>query len=76
MEVFSMVVWIVAIAVFGGVANNYIKAKSKRAKLAPENEGLEQELDELRTRIETLERIVTDESSQLAREINQLEKSA
>ena len=71
-----MVVWIVAIAVLGGVANNYIKAKNKRAAEAPETEGLESEIDALRARVETLERIVTDERHQLAREINQLEKSA
>ena len=71
MDVFTMVVLIVLVCVGADLANKYIKAqKHKTTELSPD---VEAELDELRARVEVLEKIVTDEKYQLSRDINALE---
>ena len=74
MDVFTMVVIIVAVSCVAGVANNYLKNQRHRDRNAAD-EGRIAELDELRERIEVLEKIVTDEKYTLNREINDLERN-
>jgi len=75
MDVFTMVVIIVAISCGAGAYNNYLKTRKQEAKSAP-TEDVMAELDDLRQRVEVLEKIVTDEKYQLHRELNNLERSA
>ena len=75
MDVFTMVVIIVAIACGAGAYNNYLKTRRQESKSAP-SEELRAELDALRERVETLEKIVTDDKYQLHRELSELERSA
>ena len=75
MDVFTMIVIIVAISCGAGVYNNYLKTRKHEAKSAP-SEDVIAELDALRARVEVLEKIVTDEKYQLHRELNNLENSA
>lgn len=69
------VVAIVAI-VFGSIYamyDLYIKAKMKKERSSSVNEKeLQKEIAELRSRLEVLEKIVTDEGYQLKKEINAL----
>ena len=71
-NVFVMVAVIVIVTTIGGAYNNYLKTQRKNAEVG-DREGLEAELDELRERIEVLEKIVTDQKYQLSREIDGLE---
>lgn len=71
MDVFTMVVLIVIVCVGADTANKYIKAQKAKAQDLPSD--IEAELDELRERVEVLEKIVTDEKYQLSRDINALE---
>ena len=66
-----MVVLIVAIACAAGAADSYFKAQRQRNEVA-DRDAIEDELDELRERIEVLEKIVTDDRARLEREIEQL----
>jgi len=75
MDVFTMVVIIVAISCGAGAYNNYLKTRKLEAKSAP-SEDLLAEVDALRERIEVLEKIVTDEKFHLQQELNKLERSA
>ena len=70
MDPFIMVVLIVALCVGADTINKYIKAQKAKPVV---DEDLEAELDELRARIEVLEKIITDEKYQLSRDINALE---
>jgi len=71
MDVFTMVVIIVTVSVGAGVLNNYMK--TQRSKHTQQNQdGLSQEVAELRARVEVLEKIVTDEKYQLNKELNAL----
>ena len=72
MDVFTMVAIIVAASCAAGVANNYFKAKGVQDEVE-NSEGLAAELDELRSRIEVLEKIVTDPKHQLKSELEALE---
>ena len=71
MDVFTMVVLIVLVCVGADTANKYFKAQKAKVQELPED--IEAELDELRERIEVLEKIVTDQKYQLSRDINALE---
>ncbi len=75
MDVFTMVVIIVVVSCTAGVFNNFIQAKKKQ-QAADVDESLTTELDELRERVEVLEKIVTDEKYHLVRELNELERRA
>ena len=74
MDVFTMVVIIVTVSCLAGVANNYFKSKERSDEEAPDE--LLAELDELRGRIEVLEKIVTDERYHLTKELDKLERQA
>jgi len=75
MEVFEMVVLIVAIACVAGVINNYLKNQRLRLKGAPAEDVLA-ELDAVKQRVAALEEIVTDERYELRRELDRLERQA
>ncbi len=75
MDVFTMVAIIVVASCAAGMYKDHVK--SKRAREAGEvDESVEMELDELRQRIEVLEKIVTDERYHLEKEIDNLERQA
>jgi hypothetical protein len=75
MEVFSMIVWIVAISCGAGVINNYLKTKRMAPKGAP-GEDVLAEIEALRQRVAALEAIVTDDRYDLRRELDRLERQA
>ena len=75
MEVFTMVVLIVAISCGAGVINNYLKNQRLSGRSAPSEEVLA-EIDALKRRVAALEAIVTDERYELNREIDRLERQA
>jgi hypothetical protein len=75
MDVFTMVVVIVAISCLAGIINNYLKNQRLMLKGAP-SENLAGELDELKKRVAALEEIVTDERYELRRELDRLERQA
>ena len=72
MDVFEFVILITIIG--GGIhlSKLWIYAAAQR-DTAVRAESLEREVDELRARVETLERIVTDDKYALDREIEKLE---
>lgn len=75
MNVYTMIVVIVAISTFAGVFNNYLKTRRHEARNAS-SPDLEAELETLRQRVAALEEIVTDEGYRLHREIDRLERQA
>ena len=76
MEVFTMVVLIVLIACGTGVINEHFKTRRKELEQSSAGGEVLDELDLLRERVEVLEKIVTDKSYQLERDINHLERRA
>jgi hypothetical protein len=75
MDVFTMVVIVVVVGCAAGVLNNFIEAKKKEPDLE-QDEGLSVQVDELRGRVEVLEKIVTDGKYNLSRELDELERHA
>ncbi len=75
MDVFTFVIIVVLIGCGSGVINNYMKNQRNRTKVSIDEEA-QQELVELRERIEILEKIVTDEKYQLQRDLDHLERQA
>ena len=70
MDGVTMVVLIVLIACSASVAGKYLKIREReRAEL---DSAARQELDDLKSRVEVLERIVTDQKRDLSQEIDQL----
>ena len=72
MEVFTMVVLIVLISCGAGVLNNYLKNRRLAAQAAPDEDQWA-EFQQLRERVEVLEKIVTEDKYQLNKELNRLE---
>ncbi len=71
MDVFTMVVIIVFIACATSVAAKYFDNRA-RQRSAQDSDDVQQALDDLRSRVEVLEQIVTDENYNLAKEIDGL----
>lgn len=71
MDVFSMVVAIVAISCLAGMVNNYLKTRRQSYKVAP-GEEITAELESLKQRVAVLEEIVTDDRYRLNKEFNRL----
>jgi len=71
MDVFSMVVAIVAISCVAGMVNNYLKTQRLSYKVAP-GEEVAAELESLKQRVAVLEEIVTDDRYRLNKEFNRL----
>jgi len=75
MDVFTMVTVIVVVSCGAGAFNNYVKAQKRRSE-NEDTDGVIEELEALRDRIEVLEKIVTAEKYQLNRELEDLERQA
>jgi len=75
-EVFIFVIAIVFIGCASGVINNVLRNKRKLLEAGGADDGIVQEVEELRSRIEVLEKIVTDGKYDLTREIDRLERQA
>ena len=72
MDLWTMIVLVVAIGCGAGIAESYFKSK-RHADSARSNDGAkDNELAELRHRVEVLKKIVTDKKYQLERELDQL----
>ncbi|MCY4565567.1 MAG: hypothetical protein OXE40_13975 [Gammaproteobacteria bacterium] len=71
--VFMMVVLIVLISTSAGVATRYIKLRQQQLG-TQEDGGVREELEEVRQRVEVLEKIVTDRKFRLSDEIADLER--
>lgn len=74
MDVFTMVVVIVIVGCLTGVLTSYFENNKKSDADIPKD--ILAEMDQLRDRIEVLEKIVTDERYQLTRDLNDLERRA
>lgn len=72
MNVFQFVVAIVAIGVFGEVIKKWLSLREKREKRAENAPEVTARFDAMEERIQTLERIVTDQKSHLKAEIDAL----
>jgi len=72
-DVFTMVVIIVAVSCGAGVANNYLKNR-RLERQGGRGEEFRSELEALRERVRVLEEIVTDERYHLNNEIRRLER--
>ena len=73
MQVFEMVVIIVAITVFGKIFMQYMKQRDRqRPDAEVENDKLRGEIGNLKQRIATLERLATDKRQLLSDEIDAL----
>ena len=75
MDVFTMVVIIVAISCGAGMYSNYLKSQ-KHSASNNNTDALLDEIDALRERVEVLEKIVTDDKYSLHKQISELERSA
>lgn len=75
MDVFGMVVAIVAISCVAGVINNYLKTRRMAYRQAPA-EDTNAEIEALKQRVAVLEEIVTDDRYRLNRELDRLERQA
>ena len=77
MDVFTMVVAIVAISTVAGLVSRWLKVSERmqsQSQLGSANEQqLRQEIAALRERVATLEQIVTDPGFELKRQIQALE---
>jgi hypothetical protein len=71
MDVFVFVTAIVGIGTFGGIIREVIKNDAKKHK-NQNSEEVNARFEEMEQRIQTLERIVTDQKSQLKEKINSL----
>lgn len=77
MNQYTMVVAIVAIALFAGVVNHYLKLQARRSRQAEDTEREEVQrklarVDALEQRVRVLERIVVDRKERLREEIDTL----
>ncbi len=72
MELFKWIAVITGIVMAAEVAKQYLKNKSDNGKHSKALEDKLKRLNELEDRVKTLERIVTDPSSNLRREIDGL----
>ena len=71
--VFLMVVLIVLISCAAGVAQKYIKLRQQELQTKTDD-GLREELQEVKERVAVLEEIVTDRKFNLSEEIADLER--
>ena len=71
--VFMMVVLIVLISCSAGVATRYIRFRQRQLS-AQDGDDVREELEEVKQRVEVLEKIVTDRKFRLSDEIDNLER--
>ncbi len=74
MNVFEMVVIIVALAILGGVIKHYFDSRGDAEAFDQERREKDQRIREMEERIRILERIVTDENYDLKRQFRDLDK--
>ncbi|MAD06126.1 MAG: hypothetical protein CMP86_01800 [Gammaproteobacteria bacterium] len=72
MDLWTMIVLVVAIGCGTGVAESYFKTQRAKKSQQPADDATNKDLAELRQRVEVLEKIVTDRKYQLQRELDQL----
>ncbi len=73
MNVFHMVIWIVAIVSVASVLEKYFKTRAKEAEArSSTDEGTVARIDALEERVQVLERIVTENKFDLRKQINDL----
>jgi hypothetical protein len=72
MDLWTMIVLVVAIGCGTGVAESYFKTQRAKKSQQPADEETNKDLAELRQRVEVLEKIVTDRKYQLQRELDRL----
>ena len=72
MDLWTMIVLVVAIGCGAGVDESYFKTQRAKKSQQPADEATNKDLAELRQRVEVLEKIVTDRKYQLQRELDQL----
>ena len=72
MDLWTMIVLVVAIGCGAGGAESYFKTQRAKKSQQPADEATNKDLAELRQRVEVLEKIVTDRKYQLQRELDQL----
>lgn len=72
MDLWTMIVLVVAIGSGTAVAESYFKTQRAKKSQQPADDATNKDLAELRQRVEVLEKIVTDRKYQLQRELDQL----
>ncbi|MDJ0916373.1 MAG: hypothetical protein QNJ05_01335 [Woeseiaceae bacterium] len=72
MNVFHMVIWIVAIVAIASVLEKYLKVRAKEKSNNEVSDDTLQKMEALEERIQVLERIVTENKFDLRKEINDL----
>ncbi len=73
MDLFLFIFLIVLVGCGSGVANEWLKRRPPRERADP---GLAKEVDALKSRVETLERIVTDRRYGLEMELDALDEGS
>lgn len=74
MSMWTMIFLIVLVGCAYSAFEAWLRHRTKVARAAPGDDGLRAELDELRSRLQTLEAIVTDDGYDLKRRIDELER--
>ena len=72
MNVFHMVIWIVAIVAIASVLEKYLKVRAKEKSNNEVSDDTLRKMEALEERIQVLERIVTENKFDLRKEINDL----
>ncbi len=72
MNVFHMVIWIVAIVSIASVLEKYLKQRAKEKSNNEVSDDTLQKMEALEERVQVLERIVTENKFDLRKEINDL----
>ena len=72
MDLWTMIVLVVAIGCGTGVADSYFKTQRGKKSQQSSDDAVNKDFAELRQRIEVLEKIVTDKKYQLQKELDQL----
>ncbi len=72
MDLWTMIVLVVAIGCGTGVAESYFKTQRGKKSRQSSDDAVNKDVAELRQRVEVLEKIVTDKKYQLQKELDQL----
>tara|TARA_B100000902_G_scaffold143878_1_gene141313 strand:- start:451 stop:669 length:219 start_codon:yes stop_codon:yes gene_type:complete len=72
MDLWTMIVLVVAIGCGTGVADSYFKTQRGKKSQQSSDDAVNKDVAELRQRVEVLEKIVTDKKYQLQKELDQL----
>ena len=73
MTLWTMIFLVVVVGCAYSAFEAWLKHRTRIARSASADDGLRAELDELRTRLQTLEAIVTDDGYDLKRRIDELD---